>query len=239
MQTKGLLKGISRLASVSLDLLYPPKCVACDREGEFLCPTCFATLPHLLPPFCKRCSQPVARGDACRRCETAPLDIDGIVAPFRMEGVAREAVHRLKYSNLRAIAPLLGDLLADFLTERGVLGDILVPVPLHSRRERQRGYNQAALLARHAGERLRLPVGADALSRRRDTPSQTARSQAEERRTNVQGSFHCPRPEMVDGLNVLLVDDVCTTGATLEACAVALKDAGAASVTGVTFAREA
>ena len=156
-----------------------------------------------------------------------------------MEGAAREAVHRLKYGNLRAIAPLLGGLLADFLTERGISGDILVPVPLHHRRERQRGYNQATLLARHAGERLGLPVEADALSRRRDTPSQTRRSQAEDRRANVQGSFHCPRPEMVKGLDVLLVDDVCTTGATLEACAVALKDAGAASVTGVTLAREA
>ena len=239
MQTRGLLKGISRLASASLGLLYPPKCVGCDREGQFLCPSCFDDLPRLMPPFCMRCSQPVARGDACRRCISAPLDIDGIVAPFRMEGAAREAVHRLKYGNLRAIAPLLGSLLADFLTERGLYGDILVPVPLHRRRERQRGYNQAALLARRVGERLELPVGADALSRRRDTPSQTARSQVEERRANVQDSFHCPRHEMVRGLDVLLVDDVCTTGATLEACAVALKNAGASSVMGVTFAREA
>ena len=239
MQTGSLLKDVARLASASLDLLYPPRCVGCEREGQFLCLSCSGDLPHLLPPFCIRCSQPIARGDICRRCETAPLDIDRIVAPFRMDGAAREAVHRLKYGNLRAIAPLLGALLADFLIEQRIRGDILVPVPLHRRRERQRGYNQAALLARQVGERLGLPVEADALARQRDTPSQTRRSQAEERRANVHGSFHCPRPEMVKGLNVLLLDDVCTTGATLEACAVALKDAGAVSITGVTFAREA
>ena len=156
-----------------------------------------------------------------------------------MEGAAREAVHRLKYGNLRAIAPQMGSLLADFLDRRGVDGDILVPVALHRRRERQRGYNQASLLAQQVGEGLGLPVVAEALSRRRDTPSQTGRSQAEERRANVQGSFTCQRQEIVSGLNVLLVDDVCTTGATLDACAAALKDAGAESVTGVTFAREA
>ena len=239
MRAKGLLRGISRLASASLDLLYPPKCVGCEKEGRFLCASCLDTLPHLLPPFCLRCSQPITRGDACRRCLSSPLDIDGIVAPFRMEGAAREAVHRLKYSNLRAISPLLGELLADFLVARQIHGDILVPVPLHHRRERQRGYNQAALLAREVGERLGLPVLPDALARSKDTPSQTGRSQAEDRRANVQGSFRCPDPGLVKGLNVLLVDDVCTTGATLEACSLALKEAEAASVTGVTFSREA
>ena len=239
MQTRLLLKGIRRLTSASLDLLYPPRCVGCEREGQFLCTSCAETLPHLLPPFCIRCSQPVSRGDFCRRCLERPLAIDGIVAPFRMEGAAREAVHRLKYGNLRVIAPELGGLLADFLTERQIQGDVLIPVPLHRRRERKRGYNQAGLLAHEVGPRLGLPIAAEALSRRRDTPSQTGRSQADERRANVQGSFYSPRPEMVTGLDVLLVDDVCTTGATLEACSVALKDAGAESVTGVTFAREA
>ena len=239
MQAGGLFKGLSRLASASLDLLYPPKCVGCEREGRFLCAVCLDTLPHLVPPFCLRCSQPLARGDACRRCLASPLAIDRIVAPFLMEGAAREAVHRLKYNNLRAIAPTLGALLADFLAARQVRGDILVPVPLHPRRERRRGYNQAALLARDVGERLGIPVVSEALVRSKDTPSQTGRSQAEDRRANVQGSFRCPSPEAVNGLDVLLLDDVCTTGSTLEACSVALREAGAASVTGVALAREA
>ena len=234
-----LLHRAARLASASLDLLYPPKCVGCEKEGQFFCASCLDSLPYLLPPFCLRCSQPLERGDVCRRCLNSPLAIDGIVAPFRMEGAAREAVHRLKYNNLRAIAPVLGELLANFLSERRTSGDVLVPIPLHPRRERRRGYNQAALLAREVGERLGIPVASEILSRSKDTPSQTGRSQAEERRANVQGAFHCPKPSLVKDLNVLLVDDVCTTAATLESCSVALKEAEAASVTGVAFAREA
>ena len=90
-----MLRRAERLVSASLDLLYPPKCVGCDREGHFLCAACLDSFPHLLSPFCHQCSQPIARGDACRRCLASPLAIDGIVAPFRMEGAAREAVHRL------------------------------------------------------------------------------------------------------------------------------------------------
>jgi ComF family protein len=156
-----------------------------------------------------------------------------------MEGTIREAVHRLKYNNLRAIAPILGELLADFLDSQQVPGQVLVPVPLHRRRERQRGYNQAHLLAKEAGDRLGIPIVPQILSRLSNTPPQAKSPGAQERRANVQGSFRCLHPSLVKGLEVVLVDDVCTTGATLEACAVALKEAGAASVWGVALAREA
>ena len=166
MQAKGLLKGISRLASASLDLLYPPKCVGCEREGRFLCASCLDTLPHLLPPFCLRCSQPIARGDACRRCLSSPLDIDGIVAPFRMEGAAREAVHRLKYRNLRAIAPLMGELLADFLVARAdTRGYNLSPSHYILAARGSAATTRQRCLAREMGERLGLPVLPDALAR--------------------------------------------------------------------------
>jgi ComF family protein len=156
-----------------------------------------------------------------------------------MEGTIREAVHRLKYNNLRAIAPVLGGLLADFLGSQPVPGQVLVPVPLHRRRERQRGYNQAHLLAKEAGNRLGVPVVPQILSRLSNTPPQAKSPGAQERRANVLGSFRCLNPLSVKGVEVVLVDDVCTTGATLEACAVALKEAGAASVWGVALAREA
>ena len=111
-----LLKGIARLASGSLDLLYPPRCVGCNKEGQFLCSTCLHALPRLVAPYCRICAEPVVRGDLCRGCRESPLAIDGIRSPFLMEGAIREAVHRLKYNNLRAIAPVLGGLLADFLS---------------------------------------------------------------------------------------------------------------------------
>jgi ComF family protein len=114
-----------------------------------------------------------------------------------------------------------------------------VPVPLHPRRERQRGYNQAHLLAKEAGSRLEIPVAPQALSRLSNTATQAKSPGAEERRDNVRDAFRCLHPILVNGLEVVLVDDVCTTGATLEACAVALKEAGAVSVWGVALAREA
>ena len=83
------------MASASLDLLFPPRCVSCNREGHFLCDSCLDSLPHLLLPYCTRCAQPIDYGDTCKRCSESPLDIDGIRSPFLMEGVAREAIHRL------------------------------------------------------------------------------------------------------------------------------------------------
>lgn len=234
-----LLDGITKLASASLDLLYPPRCVGCDKEGRFVCSTCLESLPRLVAPYCLRCAQPIAHGDTCPRCLESPLDIDGIRAPFLMEGTIREGVHRLKYNNLRAIAPILGGLLADYLNAQQLLVQALVPVPLHHERERRRGYNQAYLLAKEAGKRLGVPVIPQVLSRLSNTPPQAKSLSAQERKANVQGSFRCPHPFLVNGLEVVLVDDVCTTGATLEACARALKEAGAASVWGLALAREA
>ncbi|MBI4233214.1 MAG: ComF family protein [Chloroflexi bacterium] len=153
-----------------------------------------------------------------------------------MEGAIREAVHRLKYSNLRAIAPALAGLLAEHLQAHPVPADLIVPVPLHPRRERQRGFNQAALLAKEAGRRLRLPLVERALARVRDSPPQARSASREERRANVQGAFMARQG--FQGRCVLLVDDVCTTGATLEACAGALRNAGASSIWALTLARE-
>ncbi|MDA0987970.1 MAG: ComF family protein [Chloroflexi bacterium] len=240
-----LLGGITKLASASLDMLYPPRCVGCNSEGRFLCSTCLDSLPRLVAPYCLRCAQPIARGNTCARCLESPLAIDGIRAPFLMEGTIREAVHRVKYNNLRSIAPVLGGLLADFLVLHNLQNSsqqaparVLVPVPLHRQREKQRGYNQAHLLAKEIGAKLGIAVVPQALFRVSNGPPQAKSSTAQERRANVQGSFRCPNPFLMEGLEVVLVDDVCTTGATLEACALALKEAGAAAVWGLTLARE-
>ena len=153
-----------------------------------------------------------------------------------MEGVVQDAIHGLKYRGLRALAPELGVLLAQFLESHPLPADIVVPVPLHRRRLRSRGYNQATLLARELGKRSGLPVNGSLLSRNIDTPPQVVAADRDQRRSNVSGSFHSVGG--VPGLAILLVDDVATTGSTLSACAAALKDAGAAQVWGLTLARE-
>jgi ComF family protein len=162
------------------------------------------------------------------------------VAAAPYQGVVRRAVHELKFRQGRYLVPFLADLMAEAVRERPLHADLLVPVPLSADRQRRRGYNQAELLA---GALLaRAPLGGaalepSALTRPRPTRPQFALD-ARERRANVPGAIACPRPELVRGGRVALLDDVCTTGATLAACAEALRAAGASRVMAIVAARD-
>ena len=226
---------LSNLKASALDLIFPLRCLGCQREGNLLCDQCRDGLEKLNPPNCTVCAQPSARS-LCNWCRRTPLAIDGIRAPYLMRGPVKEAIHSLKYRSVRASAPELAQLLAQFITHRRITGDLLVPVPLHLRRLRSRGYNQSALLARELGKLTGLPVDEQLVSRTRDTPPQVHAVSREQRRSNVEDSFQCSAG--LGGESVILVDDVVTTGSTLSACAGALKDAGASSVWGLTVARE-
>jgi ComF family protein len=202
-----------------------------------LCASCRQKLPWILPPFCQRCGKPQSSGGLCPACWGRQTDIDGIRSVFRFEGAIRQAIHELKYRNLKAISGCLATLLANYLQSEPVKGEILVPVPLHHRRLRERGYNQSSLLVGELGKIIALPVIDDSLWRLKDSPPQARTTTVEERRRNVKKAFAC-RDDKLNGENVILIDDVCTSGATLEACAGVLKSAGAASVWGLTLARE-
>ncbi len=228
---------VSIIRDGALALLFPSRCIGCNREGEFLCQSCHASLPRLTLPFCELCAQPIVSGARCRRCLDGPLAIDGIRAPFLMTGTVRDTIHRLKYDDLRALAPVLARLLADYLESNPIPGELLMAVPIHSRRERRRGYNQSLLLAQELSKRIGVPVKAG-LKRHKDSPPQARSQSMEERRANVRDAFAFQGGEL-DSKNVLLIDDVCTTGATLDACARVLRDAGAGAVWGLTVAREA
>ena len=165
------------------------------------------------------------------------MAIDGIRSPFRFEGVIRQAVHDLKYHNLRAISGCMAELMASYLRDTPITADVLVPVPIHLRRLRERGYNQSVLLAQDLSKMIDLPVVADCLLRVKDSLPQARTANVEERQSNVAGAFAC-KDERLSGRHVLLIDDVSTSCATLEACATALKSAGAFSVYGLTLARE-
>jgi ComF family protein len=147
----------------------------------------------------------------------------------------REAIHRLKYSNSRDLAAPLGEMMVSYWQDVHLPADVIIPVPLHSRRLRDRGYNQSALLARELGKGVGLPVLENALVRVRETSPQVDLN-AEERKENVRGAFHCPDDQLA-GKRVLLVDDVYTTGATLEACNLALKQQSVRTVWALTLAR--
>ncbi len=147
----------------------------------------------------------------------------------------REAVHRLKYNGCTALAEPLGDLMATYWMRNAMPSDIVVPVPLHADRLRERGYNQAALLARALARRVGLTLDEQTLVRKRATAPQVDLD-AEQRQENVRDAFLCTGDRLANK-RVLLIDDVCTTGATLEACAVALYQGGARSVQALTLAR--
>jgi ComF family protein len=172
----------------------------------------------------------------CQSCVKRPLSIDGIRSVGLFEGTLRKAIHGFKYNYMRDLAAPLGDMLVGYWKGQPLAVDLLVPVALHPRRTKSRGYNQAALLAMHMGQAAGLPVALDVLRRVRHTASQTNLNAAERRR-NVTGAFRCS--EAVRNKRVLLIDDVCTTGSTLEACSVALKGSGARSVWALTVARAA
>jgi ComF family protein len=162
----------------------------------------------------------------------------GVRSRYRLEDGARRLVHALKYDGLSALADPMGQALMPALVDWGVAPDLLVPVPLHPSRERRRGFNQAALLARSLGGRVDVPVAARLLCRTRATSPQVRSAGADARRANVAGAFAVAEPSRVLGRTVLLVDDVCTTGATLRACADALRTARARTVYALTFAHE-
>ncbi len=231
----GMAAILQRLGALTIDLLFPPRCFGCGKENTFLCEPCLAALPRLAPPYCQLCAQPL-QGQICGRCRTRPLTIDGIRAPFLMQDSIRDGVHRLKYNNLRSLAPTLGGLLADFVERQNLAADAVVPVPLHRRRMAERGYNQAALLARELAKASNLSC-LEAVKRVQSAPPQARALSSDQRRLNVHNAFAAPSAP-VQGLRLLLVDDVCTTGATLAAAARALTAAGAASVWGIALARE-
>ncbi len=167
--------------------------------------------------------------------------MDGIRSVLLLENGAREAVHQLKYGGRSSLAAPLARLMIDYWRANPLPADVVVAVPLHVARERERGYNQAYLLAREFSREVGLPPMAGTLRRARNTPAQVGLD-ASQRHANVWGAFLYQAPQGGDGVRgrqVLLVDDVCTTGATLDACSAALKTAGAASVWGFTLARAA
>ena len=224
---------LRRLTGAALDLAFPAACSGCGREGEALCAAC-------LPALDARLALPGGTPIGLPAELPAPLLQLEWCAPFA--GPVRAALHDLKYAGERRLAAPLGDALARRWARVGSGAEVIVPVPVHAERERRRGYDQAALIADVAGERLGLPV-VRALERRRATVAQFELGR-DERAANVDGAFQvraslgAGAARAMSGLWVLLVDDVVTTGATLAACAFALEHAAAQAVSAIAVARE-
>ena len=228
---------VIKLKRIALDLLFPQQCIGCGREGEYFCRQCLDLLPYITGPVCVKCGKPQLITEICSHCADWDSTIDGIRAPFVFDGVIRRAVHELKYRNLRSLTPTMARFLYEYYQANRVPGDVIVPVPLHKKRLRERGYNHSTLLAKELGKLTGISVNTDTLLRTSYNTPQARTANVEERRKNVAGAFVC-RDTSLKGKNVILIDDVITSGATLDACSSALKTAGAGSVWGLTVATE-
>jgi ComF family protein len=220
----------------ALDLVFPPRCVSCDAFGSFICPRCSADMVPAEGGRCLTCWMPVSPSRPCRSCRSHPLALRGVRSAFVYDAGARDAVLALKFRGLSAIAPLMARSMAQCLNEWNPPVHSLVPVPLSGHRRRLRGYNQSELLAKELSRLTGIPLARQALVRRRSTPPQVHQTDEDARRRNVAGAFAPGRPAPNGG--VLLIDDVVTTGATLDACARVLLSEGIEAVFALTFARE-
>jgi competence protein ComFC len=235
------LDGLSAIAS----LLYPPVCTICGaniRAGEYLCDQCEAKTVRIVAPFCQTCSEPfqgaITNAFTCANCAHRTIHFDAAVAAYRSRGIVREIIHHFKYRRQIYLRHLVARWLGAALIDerlRVCRFDILIPVPLHPARQRERGFNQANLLAQLLSAQISIQ-SKPALERIRYTTTQTALDRAE-RMENLHNAFRLRKNMDVRGLRVLLIDDILTTGSTLSECARVLKRAGAISVHAATAAR--
>jgi ComF family protein len=231
-----IVQTLNRLAGVALDQLYPPQCALCEKHGPFLCDACRAALPRAEGPRCDVCWLP-SGVSPCATCAAFPPALTSLRSVFRYEGKVRELVHAFKFGRMSVLGRPLAAQLAGCYRLHSPDADVIVPVPLSTSRKRDRGFNQAELMAREVARDAGVPWMA-ALERRGHSRSQASSSSAEQRRLNVEGVFRTATGVDVSGLRVLLIDDVATTGSTLNACAALLLAAGAGEVSGLTLARE-
>src|SRR5579885_87819 len=229
-----------------LDFLYPPLCVLCRKSvgsaGD-LCASCWGAIVFLDGPVCARCGVPFetdpGSGALCAACHTRPPAYDAARSVMRYEEASKRPILALKRGDRLDLAPIFGRWLARAGSEFVAESDVVVPVPLHRRRLWARRYNQAALLAQAFAYETDKPFDPLVLRRSRPTPSQGEMPSSKARRRNVMGAFRVGGASAgrIRGRAVLLIDDVMTTGATVEACARVLKRAGARKVFVLTLAR--
>lgn len=233
-----------------VSVLFPAPCRLCDElltraTSLPLCDTCLASFQRLPEKICNICgclleSLPVAEGERllCPFCRRQSYGFDRARSYAVYDGALVRAVLLLKFEAMTPLGSWFAARLAEVVERAGesLAADVVVPVPLHRERQRERGYNQAELIARPLARRLGLPCRSVLLVRTRPRPDKLHLS-LEERWESVRGAFATRPGSQVDNLRVLLVDDVMTTGATLDACAKALREAGAKSVTGLTVGR--
>jgi len=228
-----------------LDLFFPKFCILCQKEGSYLCENCFFNLEVFASPFCPYCQKRKINGKICPNCK---ISLSGFVAAtdYQFEGI-KTVIETFKYRFVKSLAPYLASLILKFLSQnpeieffKNPTDFILTPVPLHKRRLRWRGFNQAEEIAKILSLKLKIPLKSDLLFRKRFTLPQVEVKGQKERKENIKNAFQInPKfGKFVWKKKVILVDDVATTLSTLEEGAKVLKKHGAKEIWGLVVAKE-
>jgi len=219
-----------------MDGIYPPRCAACSTPGVRLCSACMTGIKVIdQQRICPQCGIPQTTTELCQECEAVSPAFAAVRSWGFYEGALREAIHKLKYRSDLGVSEELAKPLSSLLIDFHWQVDLVSPVPLSQKRMRARGYNQSAMIARWVSFTNGIPFNTRAIVRSKDTISQVGLS-GDERRRNVLGAFEA-NPVITAGKSILVIDDVATTGATMQACALALVKSGASHVYGLTLAR--
>jgi ComF family protein len=241
------ISGAAKATSLALDFLFPEVCLLCGskkvfQEGCRICKECLDSISFISHPFCTRCGNPflteTTHDHVCGNCLNQKPSFNHVRALGRYEGALATIIHNLKYKQKFSMIHLLRFLLTHMPNHDIIFSsyDLLIPVPLHRSRLRQRGFNQSVLLGNILKKKYRLPLCTGILKRTAPTlPQVTLPVQA--RKLNIKNAFHVKKIQSVEGKNILLIDDVYTTGSTMNECARVLKKSGASRVDGFVVAR--
>lgn len=247
----GLVKSFLKLKNIFLDILFPIHCLTCQKYGSIFCDKCLEKIKFLeeqICPYCEKIATP--KGSLCPRCKEKSQERDFlgylnflIAATRYKENGMGKIIHSYKYNFIRSLSIPLGKILVSALLQNEIaIPDIIVPVPLHKRRERWRGFNQAELLSvfisKNLTPGLEIPIETSLILRKKFTPPQMKIKRYQERKVNLQNAFSANPASDISGKYIILVDDVATTGATLFECAKVLKQGGAKKVGAIVLARQ-
>jgi ComF family protein len=219
-----------------VDLIFPPHCAGCETLGYRWCPNCASQVKRIAPPFCEKCGIPHSqRLNPKDHCANFLESIHFIRSCSIYEPPISNAIKKLKYQRDIGIAEILAFYLVELYNTLNCDVDFIIPVPLSKKRFQERGYNQSSLIAKPFSLAIGRPMKTQALFRKKETKSQVGLSR-EERSENVAGAFFAEKSQVI-GKSIILIDDVTTTGSTLEACAKELIKEGAKTIVGLTIAR--
>ncbi len=242
-----ILKKIEEYTDAFLDLIYPSKtiCYMCggtqEKDAKYsLCHNCYNNLPFIPEHHCVKCGIPlrmVEDGPICRQCANSNYYFDRAISTVKYEKDVKTLIYKLKYSNHTYLAKTIGYIMADRLEQEGIEIDIIVPVPLYKNKEKERGFNQSTLIGKYISEKTNIPLIVDSCVRIKNTKVMYNLTKRE-RLENVERAFKVTDQETIVGRDILLVDDIFTTGSTVNSCSKELVNSGAKSVTVFTFARD-